>query len=196
MAGFRPPPPGSIPGLGSPDMADAMQDMQSGQPASAGASSHSSMSSISSMMQGQHGKTAQNARSVGSPVQEAKYLAKDIGKGILEFLPGPIKNLVSPTPNDSPEAAMKKRQMLQRYNQMNAEQQAYVNKKLQEEQMEKRKKEEEEKQRTQMLAQQSNDLPVPEGKKTGEAAMGAGKSNKSQTLSKLQNDRKKLSSAG
>ena len=139
----------------------------------------------------------QPPRPIGNPLEEAKNVAGGVGSELLDFLPPIIRNLISSEPEDTPEQAAKKRQMLQNYQKLNAEDQQFVQKKLQHEQMEKRQREEEEHQRRQQeAASQLNDLPVPEGKKTGEAAQGGGKSSKSQTISKLQNDRKKLSSSG
>jgi len=171
------------PGVGSPDMA-SMEDMLASQ-GGAGATGSKSNS------------TPRAAVPVGSPVQEARQMASGVSEELYEFLPPLIKNLISSKPDDSPEAAARKRQMLQNYQKLNAEDQQFVQKKLQQEQMEKRRREEEEHQRRQQkAAAQSNDLPVPEGKKTGEAAMGGGKSKKSQTINKMQDDRKKLKSSG
>ena len=195
MSGFRPPPPGAMPsGMGSPDISSLMEDATNGAQQTTSQSAASASSSVVSPPG--HGASQKTARPIGSPTQEAKYLANDVAGGLFDLLPPVIKNLVSPNPTDSPEESMKKKQMFQRYTQLNSEQQAYVSKKLQAEQVEKQKQHEEEMRQKQLAAQQSSELPVPEGKKTGEAAMGGGKSNKSQTISKLQNDRKKLSSSG
>lgn len=194
MSGPHTPPPGSMPpGVGAPDMA-SMEDMLAAQGGASAAKSGSSPGSGAAHGGGTH---HQPARPLGSPVQEAKNIAGGVGGELFEFLPPVIKNLISAKPDDSPEDAARKRQMLQNYQKLNAEDQQFVQKKLQHEQMEKQQREQEEAQRRQQeAAMQSNDLPVPEGKKTGEAAMGGGKSQKSQTISKLQNDRKKLSSSG
>ncbi|MBW7944466.1 hypothetical protein H3C70_03640 [Patescibacteria group bacterium] len=195
MSGFRPPPPGALPpGAVSPDMADAMQDkmgVNTGtQPVKQGTSPTSN--AVSSMMQGQ----SHQAPPLGSPVQEAKTIAQDVGSSLFEFLPQELQVILGSKSTDTPEEAERKRKMLQNYQRLTAEDRQYVQKKLQQEQMEKRKKEEEEMRAKQLAAQQTEELPVPEGKKTGEAALGAGRSKKAQTISKLQNDRKKLSSAG
>jgi hypothetical protein len=187
MAGFQAPPPGALPGVGSPDISDeSIQSMLGG-------SSSGSQSATAPHLP----KPPKPAPALGSPTEEAKHIASGVGQEFFEFLPPFMKDLLGEKATDSPEEAARKRQMLQNYQKLNAEEQQYVQKKIQKEQMEKRQREEEEFQRRQQLAAaQSSDLPVPEGKKTGEAAMGAGKSQKSQTLSKLQNDRKKMSSSG
>ncbi|MBW7955855.1 hypothetical protein H3C66_03925 [Patescibacteria group bacterium] len=197
MSGFKSPPPGALPpGLGSPDLSDAMMDQaaaMSQQTAKTGQLPGSQ--AVSSLMQG-HGGSAKTPRPLTGPVQEAKYVAKDVAGSFLEFLPPELQSILGGSSSDSPEEAAKKKQMLQRFNQMSAEQQQYVQKKLRSEQIEKQKKEEEEARQRQREAAQAEDVPIPQGKVTGEAAMGAGKSKKSQTISKLQNDRKKLSSSG
>ncbi len=195
MSGFRPPPPGSLPpGAASPDMADAMQDMMGANAGTQQAKQGTSPTSnaVSSMMQGQGHK----ATPLGSPVQEAKTIAQDVGSSLFEFLPQELQTILGSKSTDTPEEAERKQKMLQNYQRLTAEERQYVQKKLQQEQAEKRQREEEEFRKKQLAAQQTDELPVPEGKKTGEAALGAGRSKKAQTISKLQNDRKKLSSAG
>ena len=85
--------------------------------------------------------------------------------------------------------------MLQRYQALNAEQQQVAAKKMQEEQHRKEQEAMEKQEKDQRAAaEQSDDVVVPQGRPRGEdAAMGSGKK---RTVTKLQNDRKKLSSAG
>lgn len=181
------------PGAGSPDIG-SMEEMLAAQGGVPGAKTSSPSSSHSASSAHQ---PARPATPIGSPVEEARNIAGGVGTELLEFLPPILKNMISSKPEDTPEEAAKKRQMLQNYQKLTADEQQYVHKKLQEEEMEKRRKEEEEQiRRQQEAAAQSQDVSVPEGKKTGEAAMGGGKSQKSQTISKLQNDRKKMSSSG
>lgn len=197
MSGFQPPPPGAMPpGVGSPDMADELQDMMASGSPQGGAHAAPGSNAVSSMLKG-HGAQSTKQAPLGGPVQEAKHIAGGVKDHLFDFLPPALKSILGENPNDNPEEAERKRQMLQNYNKLTADEQQFVQKKLQEEEIEKRKKEEEEQHRRQVAAaQSSDDVVVPEGKKTGEAAMGGGKSKKSQTISKLQNDRKKMTSAG
>lgn len=176
------PPPGAIPSFDSPDAQAMMSQMMGGKA-------------------GKPGQTPQStqqkpARPIGTPVQEAQMVGEDVAQGLLQLLPDFLQDLFHVKPTDTPEEAAKKKQMLQRYNQLNAEQQQFVQKKYQEEQAKKKQEEEEatkKKQEEQRKAQE-NELPVPQGKKTGDWM--AGKSQKQNTLTKMQNDRQKLSSAG
>jgi len=179
------------PGAASPDMG-SMEEMLAAQGGQAGTKTSSTSSSHSASQ-----NPPRHATPIGSPLEEARNIAGGVGTDLYEFLPPILKNMISSKPEDTPEEAAKKRQMLQNYQKLTADEQQYVHKKLQEEEMEKRRKEEEEQiRRQQEAAAQSSEMAVPEGKKTGEAAMGGGKSQKSQTISKLQNDRKKMSSSG
>lgn len=182
------PPPGSMPpGFASPDMQSMMGQMGKGQKPGQGTSPFGGMTP---------GSGQQKApRPVGTPVQEAKYMAEDVAKGLLSVLPDFMQDILHTRPTDTPEQAAKKRQMLQRYNQLTQEQQQFVQQQYQKQAEEKKKREEEEMKKKQEAEQKAaqDELPVPQGKKTGEGMPGA--SNKKRAITKLQNDRKKLPNA-
>ncbi len=183
------PPPGSVPGGMSPsDMEGLMDQTQMGSSANPAQSTTPSPASSSS-------HSSKTPRPIASLPQEGKYLAQDVGQGMLELLPDFMQRVLGIKNTDTPEEKAKKQQMFQNYQQLSAEDQAYVQKKMQREEAEKQQREQEEEMRKQQeMANQSSDLPMPAGKVTGEAAAGA--SNKQRTTQKLQNDRKKLSNAG
>ncbi len=181
------PPPGSVPGSFSPgdmDMSELMQ--QAGGQLPGGKSGPGAASS---------GNAKQPPRPIAGPQQEAAYLAQGVGQGLLELLPDYMQHILGIKDSDSPEEKAKKKQMFENYQRLSAEDQAYVQKKMQREQMEKQQREQEEEQkRQQEMANQSNDLPIPAGRTSG--AGSEGNSNKQRTTNKLQDDRKKMSSAG
>jgi hypothetical protein len=201
MSAPHSPPPGSVPsGMMSPDMQSTLAQMtnagsNSADPGAAdpfGAAGAGGGSSIPSMPGSSQQK---NARPVGSLPQEAKYMAEDIAQGLLSVLPDFMQSMLGVKPTDSPEEAARKRQMLQRYTQLNNEQQQVVQKKLQEEHQKKQIEEQEKAQRQQEEQQKAqSEVVMPQGKTSGEGGPGA--SNKKRTMTKLQNDRKKLTSAG
>lgn len=183
------PPPGSVPGSFSPGDMDALSEQLASQQ---GQSQTSSNSPVPGSPQSHAQK---DPRSIGSLPQEAKYLTQDVGQGILQLLPDFMQQILGIKDSDTPEEKAKKKQMLHNYEKLNAEDQAYVQKKMQEEQLKKQQEaQEEEEKRQREAAMQSSDLDIPSGKVTGEAAAGA--SNKQRTTQKLQSDRKKLSNAG
>jgi len=133
-------------------------------------------------------------RSIGTPVQEAKYLGKDIGEGVVDFLPPILQSVLGIKSSDAPEEIARKKKMLQKYNQMNAEQQQMVQQRIREREAAARE-EEEQKHRERAEAQnRSQDLAQPQGKRSGAGSDGG--SNKARITKKLNDDRQKLSSAG
>src|SRR5579859_3552270 len=94
------PPPGAIPsGFSSPDLQSTLTQMT------------------------QNGKGGgQQTRPVGSLPQEAQYIAEDVAKSLLTALPDFMQSMLGVKPTDTPEEAARKKQMLQRYQQLNAEQ--------------------------------------------------------------------------
>ena len=195
MPGHHAPPPGALPpGVGSPSMEEAMQEMvgNSTQSATHPSGANPAQQAQSSAFQGkQPGAKPAAARPLGSPTQEATYLAKDIGQGVLEFLPGPLKSLLGVHPGDSSEDANRKRQMLQNYQRMSSEQQQYVQQKLQQEEAMKKQKEQQDAQQRQLLQQQrARSVEVPQGKRTGD--MIANQSKKQQAVHKVYQDKNKL----
>jgi hypothetical protein len=195
MPGHHAPPPGALPpGVGSPSMEEAMQDMMgnSKQSATQSSGANAAKQAMSSALQGkQPGAKPAPARPLGSPTQEAKYLAQDIGQGVAEFLPGPLKSLLGVNSGDTSEDANRKRQMLQNYQRMSSEQQQYVQQKLQQEEAIKKQKEQQDAQQRQFQQQQrARSAEVPQGKRTGD--MNANRSKKQQAVSKVFQDKNKL----
>jgi hypothetical protein len=184
--------------MGSPDVSSMMDQMNAMQGGPAGQSGSTSPlgqtgsgqlgNSLASQMPGQ--QSQKPARPLGTPVQEAKYLAEDVAQGVLSLMPDFMQNMLGLKPTDTPEEAAKKKQVLQRYQQLNAEQQQYVQQQYQKRAEEQRKQEEEtirKKQEEQQKAAQSNTV-APQGKQTGAGAQGA--------VKKLQDDRQKMKSSG
>jgi len=171
MSGFQTPPPGAVPsGSVSPDLA-GLDDVVKSTPSAS---------------------QAKTAGVIGTPLQEAGSLAKDVGKGLVGLVPAELQSLLGIKSADTPEDATKKRQMLQRYQQMNAEQQQYVQQKLQQEQLEQRQKEETEVRRRQAEQAQKRQVQAPQGKRTGDQAAAGKKSSSNDALTQLENKRKKL----
>lgn len=205
MSAFKAPPPGAIPsGLGSGPGAESDQDLASvlgGQASGGGSDPLAGLLSQSgdpgAAQQAGSGGRQRPARPIGTPVQEAKFLAADVAGGVLDLLPPELRQLLHAQPSDTPAEKQRKHAMFQRFSKLNAEQQAYVQKKLQHEQLVKRQQAEAEAaKRQQQAAAAADDLPIPQGKVSGEAAMGGGQSRKAQTINKLQSDRQKLKNAG
>jgi hypothetical protein len=136
------------------------------------------------------------ARPIGTPLQEAKYFAQDVTQGVLSVLPDFMQEILGIKPMDTPQDQARKRQMLQNYQKMNAEQQQIVQQKLRAD-MAKKKQEEEAQQRAaaQQKAAQS-ELPTPSSKHTGAAAPIGGQSKKKSFMDDFNQKRQQLSSAG
>lgn len=202
------PPPGSVPGGFSPADMEGMMDDDQAAAGSTGSSSNPSSGTMGNLGnlgssnglgslpgQGAAGSQPKPPRPITSPLGEAKYLAQDVGQSVLGLLPETLQQVLGLKSSDTPEQKAKKQQMLQNYQRLSAEDQAYVREKMQRQEAEKQQKEQEELMKKQQAeAQQDDGLPMPAGKVTGEAAAGA--SSKQRTVQKLQSDRKKLSSSG
>jgi|GEM_PF-738419 len=193
------PPPGAIPsGFSSPDMQSTLSQMtQAGKQGSAGGVPQAGSSSSSSKTLPSAGAASQKPpRPVGTLPQEAQYITEDITKSLLSFLPDFMQSMLGVKPTDSPEEKARKKQMLQRYQQLNSEQQQFVQDEMRKKQQAEQKKQEEEakKKEEEQRKAADDELPMPQGKTRGEGGPGA--SNKKQTLTKLQNDRKRMTSAG
>src|SRR5258708_10244736 len=115
-------------------------------------------------------------------------MEEDVAQGLLSVLPDFMQQILGIKPTDTPEEANRKKQMLERFNQLTDDQQKVVQQKMKEEQ-EKKKVEEEEKAKKEQAAQQANqdELAMPQGKTTGEGGPGA--SSKKRTTMTLQSDR-------
>lgn len=195
MPGSHQPPPGAMPsGVGSPDMGELMEEVAgAGQGTKSTSGQSASQQAVSSALQGKT-SSQRSGPSIGTPLTEAKYLGESVAEGVLDFLPGPLKSLLGIKPSDNPEEQQRKRQMIQNYQQMNEEQRQYVLQEAQRQQALKQQQAEEDAQRQQMEEQQrASSVQVPQGKRTGD--MNAHHSKKQQAVTKMQNDRKKLSSA-
>lgn len=195
MAQPQSPPSGSMPpmsGMPSPDVSSMMQQLQQQKMGGAGGPGAIGNQVAPGAQSGSpSGKTP---RSVGTIPQEAKYMAEDVAQGLLSLLPDFMQSILGIKSTDSPEEKARKRQMLQRYNEMNADQQRVVQEKMQVAQTKQKQEEEEKLRAKQAQEQESSELPMPQGKTRGDAGMGG--SAKKRATTKLQNDRKKLSSAG
>ena len=144
---------------------------------------------------GQFAQPPQVAKPIGQTLpQEAKNIGESFGQQLKDFVPDIIQQILGMKSTDSPEEKARKQQMFQRYQQLNAQDQAYVRQKLQREQAEKHQREQEEQMRKQQqAAAESSDLPMPSGKVSGAGADGS--SGAKRAANKIQSDRKKLSSA-
>jgi len=111
-------------------------------------------------------------------------------------LPDFMQSMLGAKPTDTPEEATRKKQMLQRYQQLNSDQQQYVQEEMRKSHEAEQKKQEEEakKKEEEQRKAAEDELPMPVGKTRGEG--GPGMSNKKRTLTKLQNDRQRMTSAG
>jgi hypothetical protein len=120
----------------------------------------------------QHPTTPQphvEPRAVGSPWEESVRAVKDIGKGLTSALPDELQKLLGFQPHDTPEDRAKKKQLLDKYNQLSEEDRQFALKKFHEAQREKQQKEQEEQERKhkEAQAQQQATLPMPQGRRTG-----------------------------
>jgi hypothetical protein len=151
-----------------------------GMPA-AGGDQHSQLGAT-----GLPGQKSKPPRGFSTVQQELKYFGDDALDAVLSFMPQFMRNMFGRTPQDTPETLAKKKQMLQKYQQLTTEQQQYAQQRLQEQEQQKQAQEQEKQFKIQQAAQQKqNELATPAGKRSG---MGA--------LDKLNDDRKKLGSAG
>ncbi len=193
------PPPGSVPGSFSPgDMGgmdlDSLKDQFS---QSQGGSQANSASGLGGLPGGA-GQAISNkiAKPIGQTIpQELGNLGETFGQQVTDFIPDIIKQILGIKKTDSPEEKAKKQQLFQNYQKLNAEDQAYAQKKLQQEQARKQQQQQEDqmrKQRAQAEAD-SNEISAPQGKKTG--AGSDGNTSKSRTTNLLNKNRQQLSSA-
>lgn len=197
MPGPHQPPPGAMPsGAGSPDMGEMMEEMANAQQGSNNSTSPSStQQALSSAFQGKTPQQQKSGRAIGSPLTEANYLSEGVAEGLLDFLPGPLKRLLDIRPSDTPEEQQRKQQMIQNYQRMNEEQRQYVLQEAQKQQELKQRQAEEDAHRQQLEEQRrAQSVQVPQGKRTGDMN-AADQSKKQQAVTKVQNDRKKLSNA-
>jgi len=145
--------------------------------------------------QGQQAAPPKPPRPIGSAPQEAKYLAQGVGQGIVDLIPDFLQEVLGIKNTDSPDSKAKKKQIFDNFQSLSADEQAYVQKKMQREQAEKQAQEQAVMERKQREAvEKENSVVVPTGRVTGEAAAGASKSD--QATQKLQSDRKKMTNSG
>lgn len=120
--------------------------------------------------------------------KELKWMAEDVVKGIGSFFD--INGALGIDPiKDSPEDKVKKQQMHKRYQEMNQEDRAYVDKLYQEKmkakQLEEQNKEEE---RIKKEKEEDNQIIMPSSPKKG--PVGPGGSGKKRAVAQLEQDRK------
>lgn len=193
----------------SPDVTSMMEQMQNGTSGGstgpgAGQSdgNRASSGSLPGMpgLPGASGPTAapRPARPLGSPQQEVKYFAGDLAQGILSHIPAPIREILNISPNDTPQDASRKQQMLKNFEGLQAEQQNVVHQKMAQFERQKRQEEEMKAEQQKRAAQQSQDVVAPAGKVSGAGAGEAGKQKNSRTATQnmMSKNRKTLTGAG
>jgi hypothetical protein len=135
---------------------------------------------------GQAGSPVQTPRPFTGPLQELKYFGDDALDAALRFMPQFMRNMFGRSAQDTPETVAKKKQMLQKYQALTAEQQQYAQQRLQQQHQKEQQEAQEKQQKKQAEEQQQKqDLSMPSGKRSGDGA-----------LQKMNDDRKKLGSAG
>jgi hypothetical protein len=176
MSAKNTPPPGSMPSpFSSPDVQSMMSQTMGGQSG---------------------GQANQRApRPIGTPVQEVKYLAQDVGEGVLSIIQGLFPQLQI-LPTDTPETQAKKQELTQRMQQWDQTRIQTAHQQYQQELSRRREQEEVDQQKTQQKAASKQELAIPSGKKDGAAAPIAGKSKKQSFMDDFTQKRKQLSSAG
>ncbi len=152
---------------------------------------------------GQAGPGGQPAGTMAQPVKPREVSTlqeelierptQDIVKGLTSFFD--INAILGINPEaDDPQTQAKKKQMLQRWNNLTDEDKQYASKKYQEELQKKKQEQQEEETRKRQAEQaKSQQLVVPSSPKKG--AVGPGGSQKQQVVSKMEQDRKGLSNA-
>lgn len=142
------------------------------------------------MMGGQQPGQQQAPREVGSIQEEAARAGKDILAELKQFFS--INTWLGIKPEtDDPQEIAKRKQVHQRWQKLDQEQQAVAKKKYQEE-MQRKKAEEEEKQRKKQMEEQqkAQQIQIPTSTKKG--PVGPGGSKKQKAVQKLQNDRQQM----
>lgn len=170
-------------------MQQAMQQKALGQqsggalPAGTGAPAHGSAA----------GAHAPAPREVGTFQEELiTRPAHDVAEGLKSLFDLKLALGIDPQ-TDDPQTQAKKKQMLQRFNQMTDAEQAVAQQEYQKRLQEKQAQEQEKEARRQQEAQQSQTLVVPQGQSKG--AQNPGGSKKQQAAQRIQQDRKTLSNA-
>ena len=172
------PPPGAVPSMDGFDE-QSLQSMMGGGGKPGGAPGSLPGSSPTGQQK--------PPRPIGTPTEEAKTIGADVAQGLIDFLPPIIRNIIQPKSSDTPEEAAKKKQIFQNYQQLNAEQQRVAQEELQKANLRKQKEQEEDMRKKQEAQQKADSgaLAMPSGKRSGE-----------QAVQKLQDDKKKMTSAG
>jgi hypothetical protein len=145
------------------------------------------------MGQGAGAQPAKPRPMASIPEELIQRPAQDIVKGLTSLFD--INSILGiHLEKDDPQTQAKKKQMLQRWNQLNDEDKEYASKKYQEETQKKQKEEQEkEAQKQQAEEAKKQELVVPSSPKNG--PVGPGGSKKQKAVSKLQQDRKGLGNA-
>ncbi len=193
-------PPGSMSSqLGSPDVSSMMQQAmaQKGSSGQASSGSGGQMPSMNNkqaqqMMKQMGGKGAgqgqvagaqQQARSVGSPLEEAKRMVTDVPKEITDNV---TTILGLGKANIDPEKAAKMKQFHGKWQQLTQQEQMAAQERIQKEQARKQQMEQEEqmKKQKEMQEKQNKSLQMPTGKQSGQKA-----------VQKMQDDRQRMGGA-
>lgn len=184
----RPPGGGGMPQL-SPDMASMMSQFAPGQKNQQGQAAGSTAANTT--------QPQKPARPIGSPLQEAKYFAQDVATGLTDVLPDAVQEVLGMQLND-PQQQARRKQMLEKYNQLTDQDKAYADRLLAQEKQKKEQEEIARQQREKQKAQekQQSAPTVPAGKKSGMMHGQGGNSNKKATTDWLNQQRQQLSNSG
>jgi hypothetical protein len=169
-------------------MQQAMGQKQQGQQ---GSQLNPAMGAAQQQMAQQQAQNQQPPRELGTLAEELiTRPAKDIVKGLGSLFD--IYNWLGIKKYEpDPEKIAKHKQMLHRYNQLDAEDQAQVRKTTQKRMQEQKMRQEEEERKKQQAAAAQQDFVMPSSPKKGPE--GPGGSGKKRATQKLQQDRKTLS---
>lgn len=172
-------------------MKSAVQQKALGQQGTSSTQSTTGGSALGSHTQPPPAAQPVKPRPIGSLADELVVRpAQDIGKGLLSLFD--INTLLGVNAQkDDPQTQAKKKQMLQRWNQLDEEDQAQVKKRYQET-MQKKQQEEKEEQAKKQQAEQAKaqQVVVPSSPKKG--PIGPGGTGKQRAVNKLEQDRKTL----
>lgn len=181
------PPPGSIPGQVPPDVASMMEAGFAQQAQQQKTNITQAPQLGNSQQASQPFQPQQTPRDVGTFTEEAQAAVTDVAEGMQNLVFDTVKDILGlkREPKD-PEEQAKLKEFHQGWQQLTAEQQQVAKQRLQAEQQRKQMMQEEEEMRKQQEKQmkEQNELKVPMGKVSGQAA-----------LDKMQQDRKGMGGA-
>lgn len=142
---------------------------------------------------GQTQPQQQPPREVGTVKQEFQRMGADVKTQLREFFSINTWLGIDPETED-PEEIAKRKQVHQRWQNLNKEQQA-VAKKMYQEELERKKQQREEEERRKQIKEQKakEEVPMPSSPQKGPIGPAAGKSRKKKAMQKLQQDRQGIS---